>query len=79
MTCHGCHEQVCACPDPIYAGLTQPPASAVPPCAAPPLAGEVPPRLTGDLVDQGARHGEANFLAGGVKVAAVHIAEMPHD
>jgi len=21
MTCRGCHEQVCHCPDPIYAGL----------------------------------------------------------
>jgi hypothetical protein len=21
MTCRGCHQQVCTCPDPIYAGL----------------------------------------------------------
>ena len=73
MTCHGCHQQVCACPDPIYAGLTRPPASVVFPCGAPPLTGGVPPRLAGDLVDQSARNGDAHGTRGKVKGAAVHI------
>lgn len=24
MTCHGCHEQICTCPDPVYSGLAEP-------------------------------------------------------
>lgn len=73
MTCRGCRAQVCACPDPIYAGLTQPPASVVFPCGAPPLTGGASPCLAGDLVDQGARDRDAHGARGEVKGAAVHV------
>lgn len=72
MTCHDCHEQVCTCPDPIYAGLTQPPASIASPFGAHPLTGGASPCLAGDFVDQGARHGQAHGARGEVKGAAVH-------